>query len=393
MERKVAKGGWLGGTVPWGYRVDRETGFLEVNPDEAPLVPIIFDLYLHRRMGARGIVSWLNQRGHRTRGGKPWSFNLVFTVLRNRVYLGEVAFRDKWFPAPHKALIDPEVFAGVQRLLNARGENHSKRRSNPSDFLLSSLIVCEGCGGRFIGTRANGKMYLYRYYSCCTRQRYGTQTCGIDRVDAGRLDAAVLESLLRTYEDQQLLDEAVQQYIAQARADRPNRLEQLAAVEAEIRKADEALDRYFNAFETGSMSEEMCRPRIERLAERLRGLRARQAELTAAIEDERVTAPDLDEVERLKDKIREALLDGPVERRKAILQELVAEVRVESRSCIRPTFRLPLGGVFPVSRMVRLEGIEPPALRSGAGPVARPLVADGRSRLPPEFGMQVLLGR
>ncbi len=29
---------------------------------------------------------------------------------------------------------------------------------------------------------------------------------------------------------------------------------------------------------------------------------------------------------------------------KAILQELVAEVLVESRSCIRPTFRLPLGG-------------------------------------------------
>jgi hypothetical protein len=32
-------------------------------------------------------------------------------------------------------------------------------------------------------------------------------------------------------------------------------------------------------------------------------------------------------------------------RRKAILQELVAEVLVESRSCIRPTFRLPLDGV------------------------------------------------
>src|SRR5213078_284146 len=156
MERKVARGGWLGGTVPWGYRVNRDTGFLEVNPDEAPLVPIIFDLYFDRRMGARGIVNWLNQRGHRTRGGKPWSFNLVFTILRNRSYLGEVPFRDQWFAAPHKALVEPEVFAAVQRLLQARGEDHSKRRSNPSDFLLSSLIVCDSCGGRFIGTRANG---------------------------------------------------------------------------------------------------------------------------------------------------------------------------------------------------------------------------------------------
>ncbi len=137
----------------------------------------------------------------------------------------------------------------------------------------------------------------------------------------------VLESLLRTYEDQRLLDEAVQHYVAEARADRPNRQEQLAAVEAEIRKADEALDRYFNAFETGSMSEEMCRPRIERLAERLRGLRARKAELEAAIEDEQLTGPDPEQVEDLKGRIREALLDAAAERRKAILQELVAEVR------------------------------------------------------------------
>jgi hypothetical protein len=41
---------------------------------------------------------------------------------------------------------------------------------------------------------------------------------------------------------------------------------------------------------------------------------------------------------------REAILGGPVERRKAILQELVAEVRAESRSCIRPTFRVPSVG-------------------------------------------------
>ena len=39
---------------------------------------------------------------------------------------------------------------------------------------------------------------------------------------------------------------------------------------------------------------------------------------------------------------------------------------MESRRVIRPTFRLPLRGVRELSQMVRLEGIEPPALRSGA---------------------------
>jgi hypothetical protein len=57
--------------LPWRYRVDRENSFLEVNPEEAPLVPVMFDLYLNRRLGARNIANWLNERGHRTRGGKP----------------------------------------------------------------------------------------------------------------------------------------------------------------------------------------------------------------------------------------------------------------------------------------------------------------------------------
>jgi site-specific DNA recombinase len=135
MERKAARGGWNGGGVPWGYRVDRETGFLEVNPNEAPLVPVMFDLYLNRRLGARNVANWLNERGHRTRGGKPWSFKLIFTVLRNRVYLGEVFFRDRWFSAPHEPLVDVDVFNGVQSLLDERGEDHARRRSNPLSLL------------------------------------------------------------------------------------------------------------------------------------------------------------------------------------------------------------------------------------------------------------------
>jgi site-specific DNA recombinase len=70
----------------------------------------------------------------------------------------------------------------------------------------------------------------------------------------------VLESLLHTYEDERVLEEAVQQYLARSGAARPNQREQLAAIQAEIRRSEEALDRYFNAFEAGKMDEDLCRP-------------------------------------------------------------------------------------------------------------------------------------
>src|SRR5437588_2639224 len=173
MERKAARGGWNGGSVPWGYRYDRATGGLEVSPDEAPLVPAIFDQYLNRRLGARSIASWLNERGHRTRGGKPWSFKLLFTVLRNRVYLGEIPFRDQWYPASHPALVDVDVFNRVQALLDERGGDHATRRTNPSDYLLGRMLVCAACGRHHLGTAPQGKIYNDRDYTCYPRHQYG----------------------------------------------------------------------------------------------------------------------------------------------------------------------------------------------------------------------------
>jgi hypothetical protein len=204
-----------------------------------------------------------------------------------------------------------------------------------------------------------GQLHNYRYYTCYSRQRYGKDTCGAERVAAGTLDGAVLDSLLRTLYDQRLLDEAVEEYLARARAAKPNMREQAAAVAAEIRRAEEALDRYFNAFESGKMSEDLCQPRIEALAEKIRGLQSRQAELTAAMDDEELTGPSAEELAAMVATVEHAIEHGPNTLRKAVLQEFVVDVRIESRRVIWPTFRLPLGGVREVSQMVPAAGFEP----------------------------------
>ena len=85
MERKTARGGWCGGSRPFGYDVDPQTGYLTPAPTEAPLVPVIFDRYAHGRDGARALAVWLNEAGHRTKAGRPWSHTAVLTVLRNPV--------------------------------------------------------------------------------------------------------------------------------------------------------------------------------------------------------------------------------------------------------------------------------------------------------------------
>lgn len=62
MKRKAARGGWTAGTFPYGYRIDPEAGHLVPRPDEAPLVPRIFELYASQRLGAKAVATELNVR-------------------------------------------------------------------------------------------------------------------------------------------------------------------------------------------------------------------------------------------------------------------------------------------------------------------------------------------
>src|SRR5437764_4394038 len=56
MERKAARGEWLGGQRPFGYLIDTTRNALVVNEAEATLVPAIFRKYVKEHPGARPIA-------------------------------------------------------------------------------------------------------------------------------------------------------------------------------------------------------------------------------------------------------------------------------------------------------------------------------------------------
>ncbi|MEX2586668.1 MAG: recombinase family protein [Actinomycetota bacterium] len=115
MERKAARGEWCVGAPPYGYGL--KDGRLVVNEVEAPLVPQIFELYAHQHLGTRAIANRLNEAGHRSRSGRPWSHVSVATILKSRTYLGEVYLRGKWHRAEHRPLISPELFQESEAIL------------------------------------------------------------------------------------------------------------------------------------------------------------------------------------------------------------------------------------------------------------------------------------
>jgi len=103
----------------------------------------------------------------------------------------------------------------------------------------------------------------------------------------------------------------------------------------------------------------MCGPRTAALNDQLRSLRGREAELSAAVEDEYIAEPAPAELAEIRAMVTEGMRDAPIPQRKAILQKFVSEVRVQSRKAIHPVFRLPLRGARELFRLVGREGVEP----------------------------------
>jgi|SRR5689334_15631210 len=117
MQRKAERGEWVGGNIPFGYRLGEDRHFLVPELTEAPVIPLLFQRYAERLQGSSALAKWLTERGLRTRQGKPFNVRAVLGMLRNRTYLGEVSFQGTHYPAPHEPLVDKDLFERVQEIL------------------------------------------------------------------------------------------------------------------------------------------------------------------------------------------------------------------------------------------------------------------------------------
>ena len=196
-------------------------------------------------------------------------------------------------------------------------------------------------------------------------------TCGAhdepsDVLRADLLDQAVLESLLATYADTEVVSAAIERWRSRAAEQQPDSASQVRRVEAEISGTQSAVERYYSAFENGRLSECRFGSRVDALERRLTQLRAKLAELRDA--STAVEAPSKEAVRSAEEAVRHAMLNGTPGQRKALLKELIVEVRVESRDSIIPTFRLPATSVRVTEAMVGRGGLEPPT-SAFAGPM------------------------
>ncbi len=196
------KGMWMGGIPPLGYDVENRR--LVPNPKEAKLIRHIFQRFVElgsgtvlvRELKLDGATSksWVTQDGN-ARPGKPIDKGLIYKLLNNRTYLGELRHKEQWYQAEHLPIVDNDLWDQVQAILatNSYVRGNNTRATVP--YLLKGIVF--GNDGRAMSpwhtTKKNGRRY--RYYVSQRDQKEHAGASGLPRLPAAELESAVLEQL------------------------------------------------------------------------------------------------------------------------------------------------------------------------------------------------------
>jgi len=210
------KGLWMGGNVPLGYQSSGRT--LIIDSDEAEIIIKLYDLYAeHRtiwkvrdRANKLGLKSRTRTKPDGTStGGKTLDRGHIHHILTNPIYAGRIRHKDKVYEGQHEAIIEPEHWEAIQKMLT---EASAKTRGSKSAAFPSPLIgkVFDETGDRLTPShsRKNGKRLRY-YISHRLVTDKSKKHPEAWRLPAPQLEQAVVQSIRTKFADAAFITKAI----------------------------------------------------------------------------------------------------------------------------------------------------------------------------------------
>ncbi len=203
-----------GGNRPLGYITGPDKKFI-IDPETAPTVKLVFDLYANGKTIAQ-IVNTLNERGHRTLKGRPFTHNSLRTMLKNEKYIGIYTYKDIRLENAIPQIVDTEIFYKVQEMLkyNQRAAAHKNAKT---DYLLTEKLFCGKCGAMMVGVSGTSHTGNRHHYYYCHNQH--KKLCTKKPVRQEWIENLVLDYVINLLQDTELLDfiaeNTYQYYLAQ----------------------------------------------------------------------------------------------------------------------------------------------------------------------------------
>ena len=188
-----ARGMWMGGKVPLGYRVEARK--LIVVEDEAKQVRCIFERFLVLRSATR-LAHELRGQGVHSKTGATINKGYLYRVLANRTYLGEATHKGKVYPGEHAAIVTQDLWDRARAIMQISPRTRANGNRTQSPALLKGLLF--GLDGRALSpthSRKGGKQYRYYVAQEVLKDEANQHPDIVRRISAAEIEAAVLAQI------------------------------------------------------------------------------------------------------------------------------------------------------------------------------------------------------
>ena len=203
MQENALKCKVNGVVVPLGYMEDSEHRFA-IDEAYAPIVREVFARYLDGK-GYKQIAQFLAEKGVRQKNGKPITPNVVYTMLRNRKYIGEYKFGDTVIENGVPRIVSDDMFSAVQNKI-AQNKKAPARKKAIDEYLLTTKLFCGKCSAMMVGESGHSMTgRVYHYYRCVHTKRI--KTCDKKPVRKELIEDLVVQEALYILKNHDIVEQ------------------------------------------------------------------------------------------------------------------------------------------------------------------------------------------
>ena len=264
----------MGGKPPYGFKVNHDTGLLEIDEVTAPAVRQIFQQYADGFTTGE-ICKWLREHGYKTNKGNDFKANSLNSIFHNEKYRGCYTW-DKATPKNSEghrnghaikdeyikieggcpSIVSNELFSAVQDRL-AVNRNRANRAKPKRYYPLNGKIFCSECGSKMTGNVQYSGNHKYFQYRCANR-------CGNKSIRAEPLENSIFRMLgqcLFSEPNQQAIVDTLNENAKAQKQDNDTAYQQLRAKASRVETAQNNL---LKVMESGKATHVIMN-RLERL--------------------------------------------------------------------------------------------------------------------------------
>ena len=297
-KQKAREGKWNGGFAPYGYQL--VNGELLIAEDEAEIIRLIYDKFIHTNMGINAIAAYLNQHGYKKKKRQnntldAFASSFIKGVLDNPIYCGKLAFgRRKNEKVPgtrneyrivkqdeymlndgiHEAIISEEDWQLAQQKRKQTGVSHAKIHSLEHEHILSGIIRCPICGSGMYGNvnrkkKPDGTLYRdYFYYACKHRRMVDGHNCSYRKQWSEDKVNDAVEEVIRKLVQNPKFEKAIKDKIG-SRIDTTEMEVEIEGLEKQLRQLNGAKDRLGQQMDSLDISDRFYEKKYQDMESRL----------------------------------------------------------------------------------------------------------------------------